>query len=127
MRRFAYLGDPLFIASCVMYAANRWLIKPHFHSGFFHNWFNDLLLIPCALPVLLLAHRQLGLREHDGPPTAWEITTHVIGWSVLFEVIGPHIMRTTGDPWDAVAYAAGGLAAFCWWHRPARMRSAGGA
>ncbi len=120
MRRFAYLADPLFLASCAMYAANRWLIKPHVHSGFFHNWFNDLLLIPCALPVLLFAHRRFGLRDHDRPPTALEITGHVIGWSVLFEVIGPHIMRTTGDPLDAVAYAVGGLAAFCWWHRPVR-------
>lgn len=125
MKRFGYLMDPLFMACCALYAANRWLIKPHVHGGFFHNWFSDLLLIPCALPVMLLVHRLLGLRIHDQPPTAAEIAGHVIGWSVLFEAIGPHIMRTTGDPWDAVAYAVGGILAYCWWRRPARVNSAG--
>jgi ubiquinone/menaquinone biosynthesis C-methylase UbiE len=43
------------------------------------------------------------------------VAAHVIGWSILFEVIGPHIMPTVGDPWDAVSYACGGTAAFfCW-------------
>jgi SAM-dependent methyltransferase len=69
------------------------------------------------LPPLLLAHRWLRLRRHDQPPTRGEVTAHVIGWSVLFEVIGPRIMPTTGDPWDAVAYACGGAGAFLWWRR----------
>jgi ubiquinone/menaquinone biosynthesis C-methylase UbiE len=115
VKRFGYVFDPLFLICCGLYAANRWLIKPHCQIAFFHNWFNDLLLIPCALPVLLLAHRALRLRGHDGPPTAGEVAAHVIGWSVLFELIGPHIMPTVGDPWDAVSYAVGGLVAFFWW------------
>jgi hypothetical protein len=115
VRRFRYLRDPLFLAGCVLYATNRWVIKPHVHAAFFHFWFNDTLLIPCALPPLLWAHRRLGLRVHDQPPTALEIAAHVAGWSVLFEFIGPHIMRTTGDPWDVAAYLAGALVAFCWW------------
>ena len=48
-------------------------------------------------------------------PTVGEIAAHWAGWSVLFEVIGPHIMRTTGDPWDVVAYAGGALVAACRW------------
>jgi hypothetical protein len=74
-----------------------------------------VLLIPCALPPLLLAHRWLRLRAARPASDPGEVTAHVIGWSILFEVIGPHIMPTTGDPWDAVAYACGGAAAFfCW-------------
>ncbi|MDB6065068.1 MAG: Methyltransferase type 12 [Pedosphaera sp.] len=115
MKRFGYLRDPLFLLCCCCYALNRWWIKPHFHSAFFHNWFNDLLLIPCALPPLLLVHDRLGLRARNTPPSALEIAGHLIGWSVLFEVIGPHIMRTTGDPWDVVAYATGALPAWLWW------------
>lgn len=115
MKQFRYLRDPLFLVCCVLYATNRWLIKPHSHIAFFHNWFNDLLLIPCALPVVLFAYRRLGLRMHDAPPTWLEIAAHVIGWSVLFEVIGPHIMRTVGDPRDAVAYAGGAFIAYFWW------------
>ena len=120
MSNFRYLGDRLFLITCSLYALNRWLIKPHVHSPFLRYHFNDLLLIPCALPPLLLVQRWLGLRSHDTAPTATEIAFHVIVWSILFELIGPHIMsRATGDPWDAVAYAAGGLLAGLWWHRGA--------
>ncbi|MGP8201851.1 MAG: class I SAM-dependent methyltransferase [Limisphaerales bacterium] len=115
MRRFRYVFDPLCLLCCLLYAANRWLIKPHCHIVFFHSWFNDTLLIPCALPPVLLLQRWLGLRTHDQPPTAGEVIAHVVGWSILFEVIGPHILPTTGDPWDAVAYAVGGAISFCWW------------
>ena len=104
--------------SCWLYGLNRWVIKPRVHWPFLHNHFNDLLLIPCALPPLLLIQRWLRLREHDGPPTAGEIALHLAVWSVLFELIGPHIMPwTTGDPWDVVAYATGGALAGLWWHR----------
>ena len=117
MKRFGYVFDPLFLVCCALYATNRWLIKPNCHIAFFHNWFNDTLVIPCALPILLLVHRKFHLRDHDQPPTLAEVVAHVIGWSILFEVIGPHLMATTGDPWDAVAYACGGMASFlCWRH-----------
>jgi hypothetical protein len=116
VKRFSYLRDPLFIGGCLAYTLNRWVLKPHVASALLHNWFDDALLIPCALPPLLLAHRWLGLRKHDAPPTVFEVAAHVIGWSALFEWAGPHLMRgTTGDPWDAVAYAAGGVAALLWW------------
>ncbi|MGN6555809.1 MAG: hypothetical protein ACTHLW_19045 [Verrucomicrobiota bacterium] len=115
---FRYLRDPLFLISCAAYALNRWWLKPHLHSAFLHSHFNDLLLIPCALPPVLLAQRWLKLRSHDGPPQVGEIVFQLVAWSILFEWIGPHIMRhTTGDPWDAVAYAVGGLLAGLWWQR----------
>jgi ubiquinone/menaquinone biosynthesis C-methylase UbiE len=128
VKRFAYVFDPLFLACCALYAANRWLIKPHTHIAFFHNWFNDTLLIPCALPPLLFVHDLFRLRPRNNWPTGPEIAAHVIGWSILFEGIGPHIMRTTGDPLDVVAYAVGGLFAYAWWHfaqrAPARPQTA---
>lgn len=118
MRPFGYLRDALFLVGCALYATNRWLVKPHVHSPFLHDHFNDVLLIPCALPVLLALQRWLKLRDHDRPPTPGEIALYLGVWSVLFEVIGPHIMPwTVGDPWDALAYAVGGLAAGLWWHR----------
>jgi ubiquinone/menaquinone biosynthesis C-methylase UbiE len=115
VRPFGYVFDPLFLICCGLYAANRWLIKPHCHIVFFHSWFNDLWLIPCALPPLLLVHRWLGLRSHDEPPTFGEVAAHWVGWSILFEVIGPHIMRTTGDPLDAASYAVGAGVGLIWW------------
>ena len=115
MRRFRYVFDPLCLVCCLLYAANRCVVKPHCQIAFFHNWFNDILLIPCALPPLLLMQRWLGLRTHDRPPTGGEIAAHVVGWSILFEWIGPHLLPTVGDPWDAVAYAAGGVVSYCLW------------
>ena len=106
--------------TCSLYALNRWVLKPHIPSPFLHNHFNDVLLIPCALPPLLWMQRRLRLRHQDQLPTPGEIALYLAVWSVLFEVIGPHIIPwTVGDPWDVVAYVAGGIMAGLWWHRRA--------
>lgn len=118
VKRFGYLRDPLFVAACALYAVNRWLIKPQVDVSLFHNWFNDALLIPCALPVVLFLHRRFGLRPHDRPPGSGEIAAHLAGWALLFEFVGPLLMRhTTGDPWDVLAYVVGGLLSWMWWWR----------
>jgi hypothetical protein len=116
MRPFGYGRDPLFLMCCALYAVNRWAIKPHVHSPFLHGQFNDLLLIPCALPLVLWLQRQLGLRQHDAPPTVGEIAFHLVAWSLLMEVVGPHLVRVTGDPLDVLAYAVGGALAGIGWH-----------
>jgi hypothetical protein len=113
----------LFLLACLLYAVNRWGLKPRVHSPFLHGYFNDLLLIPCALPPLLLIQRWLGLRRHDRAPTPGEIALNLLVWSVLFEIIGPHLTRkATGDPWDVVAYIVGGVLAGLWWHRRGLVR-----
>lgn len=118
MKRFRYVGDPLFLIASALYAVNRWFIKPRVDISLFDNWFNDALLIPCALPVTLLVHRWLGLRRHDLPPTTPEICGHLFGWATLFEVIGPRILeRATGDPADVLAYTIGAVLAWCWWRQ----------
>jgi hypothetical protein len=123
LNSFHYLRDRLFQVCCLLYACNRWILKPRFHSPFLHNHFNDLLLIPCALPPLLLMQRWLKLRTHDQLPTPGEIALYLAVWSILFEAIGPHIMPwTVGDPWDAAAYVVGGIAAGLWWHRKQVLR-----
>lgn len=118
MKSFAYLRDRLFLFGCAVYAINRWLVKPHFSDGFFHSYFNDLWLIPCALPIVLWLHRELGLRMDDDFPRVAEIVSHLIFWSVLFEWIGPKwVSHTTSDPLDVLAYGAGAMAAGLWWRR----------
>lgn len=94
------------------------MVAPHVPSAFLRGQFDDVWLIPCALPPLLLLQRWLRLRAHDLPPTWREITLYVLVWSVLFEVIGPHLLRrATGDPLDVLAYAVGGILAGLWWNR----------
>ena len=123
--KFRYLGDSLFLAAIALYALNRWLIKPHVHSAFMRFHFNDCLLIPAALPPLLFVQRRLKLRPHNEMPTAAEITLYAVFWSILFEVIGPHLFhRATGDVWDAVAYICGAILAWLWWHRQRLTNSA---
>jgi hypothetical protein len=117
VRRFRYCGDPLFLLACVLYAANRWWWKRQFQVGFLNDYFNDLLLIPCALPPVLWLQRRLGLRGHDAPPDAREILLHLAVWSVLFEIAGPHLMQVVGDMRDIAAYAVGALVAGWFWSR----------
>ena len=112
---FLYLRDRVFITCVALYAANRWLVKPSLPSGevFFRGYFNDLLVVPCALPPLLYLHRRLSLRRTDAPPGAGEIALHLLVWSVFFEILAPHLVSSArADAWDVIAYCAGGLG--CW-------------
>lgn len=110
VRRFRYALDPLCLAACVAYVINRWLIKPHCHVSWVHSWLSDSLLIPAALPILLGLERSLRLRDHDHSPSWPEILSHLIGWSILFEWIGPHFVRhATGDLMDVLAYSTGAV------------------
>ncbi|HVF51495.1 MAG TPA: hypothetical protein VNA19_15515 [Pyrinomonadaceae bacterium] len=120
---FRYLRDPLFISGWCLYAFNRWLLKPHLPAGetFFRGHFNDLLLVPCVLPLLLLLHRRFSLRLTDAPPTAREVALHLLVWSIYFEFVGPlFFVAATADAWDVLAYWTGGLVAWAVWNRPAR-------
>lgn len=117
MRRFHCFHDPLFLIGCLAFAVNTLLIKPHVAPGFMMFHFNDLWLIPCALPPVLWLHERLGLRAQEGPPLPGEITGHLVFWSLLFEWFLPRITHTRGDPADVAAYAVGALIAGLWWHR----------
>ncbi len=122
MPRFRYLLDPLCLAGCTAYALNRWLVKPHVSSEFMHFHFNDVWLIPCALPPLLWVQRRCGLRTHDDYPHLTEIGGHLILWSIICEWLGPRwIPGTEGDWRDVVAYTAGALLALLWWRWRARQ------
>ena len=119
---FRYLRDPLCLASWALYGANRWLLKPLAPAGeqFFRGHFNDLLLVPCALPPLLLLHRRLGWRDPASAPTAREVVFHLAVWSVVFELAAPRFVgRATADAWDVLAYWAGGVVAWGCWNRAA--------
>ena len=117
--KFRYLADPICLGAVVIYLVNRLWMKPFGISGTFGQWYlNDVLCLPLFLPVILWVQRRIGLRLHDGPPRVWEIFQHWAIFSIVFEVIlprWPQVFRTTADPWDVVAYLAGGMGAWMWW------------
>ena len=116
MKRFAYVRDPLCVAACALYVLNRWWLRAHVGGAFLTGYFNDLLLIPAALPVVLWLQRRLGVRPDDQRPAWREIGLHLAVWSFAAEVVMPHLTaRATGDWHDVVAYAVGAGVAGFWW------------
>jgi hypothetical protein len=117
--RFAYLRDPLFLGSALVYLVNRLVLKPLLPNAFCHSYLNDLLCLPLWVPVMLWIMRRLGLRNHDGPPDLHEILVPLILWSIVFEVLLPEVPGFTGlavsDHVDVLFYAAGGLLAAGFW------------
>lgn len=118
-RRFRYVADPICVGSVLLYAANRWFLKPHHIGGAFtHGYLNDVICLPLFLPPILYAQRLVGLRKHDGYPRLWEVLQHWVIFSIVFEVVIPRFpkyFRSTADPLDVVAYLAGGLVAWLYW------------
>lgn len=116
MKRFGYWRDPLCLIACALYAVNRFWLRRHVGGEFLTGYFNDLLLIPAALPVMLWLQRRLGVRADDRWPQWREILLHAAVWAVTAEVLMPHLTtHATGDWRDAVAYGAGAIAAGGWW------------
>ena len=116
-RAFRYWRDPLCTLACVAYALNRFFLAPHSAPGsFLRAHFDDLLLIPAALPLVLWLQRRLTLRTHDRIPGAAEIALHLLIWSLIAEWIGPVFLHHgTSDLLDVAAYSAGALVSYvCW-------------
>lgn len=123
VNQFRYLRDELFLTAGACYGLNRWLIKPLVLSPFLHGQFNDLLLIPAGLPVILWIQRKVRLRTVDVVPTWSEILLHLFVWSVVCEFVGPFwFHRGTSDPWDVAAYSAGSVVAGIWWNCRSRPK-----
>lgn len=116
MKRFGYLRDPLCLLACALYALNRWWLRDHVGGDFLAGHFNDLLLIPAALPLVLWVQKRVGVRTTDQQPRWREIALHLAVWSVAAEALMPLLTASaTGDWRDVIAYTAGALVAGCWW------------
>jgi hypothetical protein len=113
---FRYLRDPVFLGALALFVINTLVLRHLLPGSFFRHHCNDLFLIPCALPLLLRLHVALGLRPPRAHPTLPEIVGHLLLWSLLFEVAGPHLAsHSTGDPLDVLCYWIGGLLAWGAW------------
>ena len=116
VKRFGYFRDPVCLVACALYVFNRVWWRGDFGGLFFTGYFNDLLLIPAALPLVLWLQRRLGVRAVDSPPRWREIALHLLVWSVTAEGIMPQLTaRATGDWYDVLAYSVGASLAGYWW------------
>ncbi len=116
--KFAYIADKTFLTACALYAANRFCGKPLLGDSlhFLRNHLDDCLLIPAALPPLLLVFRKLGLRRDDSPPSLWEVGEWTLLWSVAFEWAFPRFLHKGVADWtDVLAYAVGALVSWLLW------------
>lgn len=121
---FGYFCEPLFVAAGLLYAANTLWWKPATSdaTSFVHCYLGDVLCMPVIVPVTLWLQQRLGLRPRELRPGRRELLLHWLLWSMCFEWLGPRLPvlapGAVADPWDAVAYGAGGLlAAFAWGSR----------
>ncbi len=129
-RPFAYCREPLSLFALLLYACNGLWWKPcaTADAWFVRGYLGDVLCLPVLLPATLSLQRRLGLRAHDGAPSAREWLGHWALWSFCFELAGPALpLLAPGavrDPLDVVAYGAGGVVAACWWRARAGSRQA---
>ncbi len=80
------------------------------------SYFNDILMIPCALPLVLWVHAQLGWRSPESVPSGREVLGHLVLWSIIAEFVGPRLMaHPFADLRDIAAYSLGASMAFLWW------------
>jgi hypothetical protein len=116
---FAYLRDPLFLFCFFTYWVHRWLAGHDMSTPLLQSHLNDLICIPFWVPIMLWIERRLGLRRHDHPPDAIEITIPLVILAAAFEAVIPsrsewHV-PTVPDPKDVLAYCIGSLAGVTIW------------
>ena len=118
--KFKYLLDPLFLFSLALYSINKSpFLKFGFLScNFFTYYFNDLLLVPVLVPIILFCSKAFKLRNVYSPPMFLEIIVPVAIWSIAFELIGPfYFGKGTSDPLDVFVYCLGGLIGWLIWNQ----------
>jgi hypothetical protein len=109
-RRPTYLIT-LALAAAVVYVLNRWLILPRTGSSlFWRNYLGDMLALPVYLPLSLYLARKLDVVENGFHLKFWHILGVTVLFTLFFEGLVPLLETgSTADPWDALAYLAGGL------------------
>jgi hypothetical protein len=116
MKPFGYWRDPVCLIACGLYALNRFWLRARVGGDFLIGYFNDLLLLPAALPWVLWVQRKLRVRAHDRYPGWGEILLHLIVWAVIAEAVLPRFASSAVADWaDVVAYSVGAAFAGIGW------------
>jgi hypothetical protein len=116
---FRYLKDPLFLTCFAAYWLHRIARQWSCTSLLSEAYLNDVVCVGFWVPIVLWAHRKLGLRTHDAVPEGFEIVIPAITWALVFEVVLPASPwwspYAVADPNDVCCYFVGGLTAMVFW------------
>ena len=86
------------------------------------NHWNDIWMLPCAVPLVIRIYITLDLRKSCAPPGLSEIVWLGLLWSVMAEGVAPiWLTGSTADPMDVLAYALGGFMLWLRWHLVPRL------
>ncbi len=119
--RSAWL-EPFWIFSLACYAVHRWWQWASPSPGWMSNHWNDIWMLPCAVPLVTRMYAALNLRASTAPPSLSEIVWLGLLWSVMAECLAPlWFTRSTGDPLDVLAYGLGGFMLWLRWHLIPRL------
>lgn len=114
---FHLLRDPFWIMATLCYVLHKCWQSVFPDSGWMDQYWSDIWMLPCALPVILSLYSAFGLRKPGALPSVAEILSHGVLWGLMAEFLGPMLFaHSVGDPWDLVAYAVGGFFIFARWH-----------
>ena len=115
---YKHVRDPLFIVAIVLYCVNKFILQRYsFINGtFIESYMSDILLVPVLLPVLIWVVAKAGWRSLSMRPSHWEILATLIPVIAVCEYIGPvYLGKGVADPFDILAYAAGGSVSWLYW------------
>ncbi|GAA4352467.1 hypothetical protein GCM10023185_12180 [Hymenobacter saemangeumensis] len=117
------LRHPLFLGGAVLYGLlllNRRVLH-YYVPPLVRSYLADVLALPLILSLALAFMRRVYFRDaRFCLPLSWVASTGLV-LAVWFEGVLPWWRpgTTTADPWDAVAYALGGLLFWRWLNQPA--------
>ena len=107
------LKHPLFISSVLVYAVLLVMKKTGVYVPFISDYLADFLVMPVVLSVAMFGVRRTGEGRTQYRFAWWHVAGAVVLYGFLFEWAFPMITdRFTADPWDLLAYAAGGVLFF---------------
>ena len=111
------LANPIFLFSCVAYAALKATRYSNFRVPLVHDYVADVLCMPVVLTLSMVAMRLL--RQNPGYQlNRAQIITTVLMFAILFEGLFPLMSpRFTADPIDILCYAAGALLFSKWMNK----------